>query len=169
MKKIFEKIRKFWKREKRDIKKNYVVSVGAHDFNSKTIKSILNDYRFETVYIMYAVRNNESVPGYMIGFRTLEDAEKYLKNVGKHFYSMGYKHVGIKTCNITNYIEGIHDIGVEGETGVEGKMNPEFESDSYMRRELNEYGEKMIEEIRKTHNFEQQIKDVENHIRNFNH
>ena len=163
MKKIFEKIMEFWEREKGDIKKNYSICTCVNDFDTKTIKSIMNDYKFETVYIMYAVRNNESVPGYMIGFKTLEDAEKYLKNVGRHFYNMGYKHVGIKTCNITNYIEGIHDIDVED------KMNPEFENDYYMRRELNEYGEKMIDEIKKNHDIEQQIKDVENHIRNFNH
>lgn len=43
MKRIFERIRKFWKREKDDIKKNYIISVGVQDFDSKMIEHVFDE------------------------------------------------------------------------------------------------------------------------------
>lgn len=176
MKRIFEKIRNFWKREKGDIKKNYSIGACVNDCDSKTLKEILDDCVYEPVYIVYMVKEGEYVPDKMIGFRNLKDAELYLENVGKHYYPMGYRHVGIKRCSITKYIDGIHDVGVEGEPGVEGKMPvssmgfhfPDFEVGCYPRRELNEYGKKMLKEIQKKHNIIQQVKNVEDYIKSKN-
>ena len=96
--KIFEKIRIFWKREKEDIKKNYIISAGVSDSDPERIVQACKNKSFTTVYIVWADKKTNDP--YMIGFESKEDAEKYLNSMKKHLYSMGYVNIGIKRCNI---------------------------------------------------------------------
>lgn len=98
--KIFEKIRNFWKRERDDIKKNCIISAGVNDFDTETIKQACDIERSRTVYVIWANDIKSPDPVYMIGFENREDAEKYLNNMKNHLYEMGYRHVGMKRCNI---------------------------------------------------------------------
>ena len=99
MKWIIEKIRKFWKREKDDIKRNYVISSCVHDFDSGTLGCMFGGDGFRSVYIVYGIGNGD-ISDYMIGFSEFGDAERYLKNMRNHFYGMGYRHVGIRRCSV---------------------------------------------------------------------